>query len=152
MSLLVDLLGSAVAVVLAFKVWRWSRRKASAGRTAWRRRVGLLFFLAPVLLTVARAVRAPDVVLVPLEAIAWVNRGIDALLVSLVGATKEHLDGLWAAAVKPLCYAAVYGGLGVLLGWPLDRLQAGRAQDEAQGGDDDEEFPPPGASEGSSPT
>lgn len=156
-----NMLGSAVALYLAFKVWRWSRRQASASRTVWRRRVGLLFFFGPILLTIGRAIRLPDVVLLPLQVIAWANQGIDALLGTLVGLTREHLDGMWAAAVKPLCYAAVYGGLGVLIGWPLDRLQAKR--DAAQRGEepepsDDAEFPPPsaaeggGQSDGSSPT
>lgn len=149
-----NILGSAIALYLAFKVWRWSRRQYSAGRMVWRRRVGLLFFLGPILLTIGKAIRLPDVVLLPLQVIAWANQGIEWALGSLVGLTREHLDGMWAAAVKPLCYAAVYGGLGVLIGWPLDKLQAKR---DAAAGDgepapdqagDDSEFPPPSADEG----
>lgn len=142
-----NMLGSAVALVLAFKVWRWSRRQAKAGRMVWRRRVGLLFFLAPILLTIGKAIRLPDVVLLPLEVIAWANRGIEALLGLLLGLTREHLDGMWAAAVKPLCYAAVYGGVGVLIGWPLDRLRAKREAEASDGAQpDDAELPPPSAS------
>lgn len=155
-----NLLGSAVALYLAFRVWRWSRRQARAGRTVWRRRVGLLFFLAPMLLTIGKAVGLPEVALLPLELIAWANRGIEALLGLLLGLTREHLDGVWAAAVKPLCYAVVYGGLGVLIGWPLDRLkakrEAGAGEPEAdQPGEDVAPSPPDspgdGQSDGSSP-
>lgn len=146
---LMNMLGSSVALFLAFKVWRWSRRKASAGRTAWRRRVGLVFFLGPILLTIGKALRLPDAVLLPLQAIAWANQGIEAVLGALVGLTREHLDGMWAAAVKPLCYAAVYGGLGVLIGWPLDKLAAkGDAAPQADDASDDAEFPPPSADDG----
>lgn len=159
------LLGNAVALYVAFKLWRWSRRQAKSGRMAWRRRVGLLFFFGPILLTIGEALRFPDVMLLPLQLIAWANQGLELLLGTLLGLTREHLDGMWAAAVKPLCYAAVYGGVGVLIGWPLDRLKAKREGEAATAGaaqpddDDDAEFPPPsssgepgaGQSDGSSP-
>ncbi|MCO5171269.1 MAG: hypothetical protein M9894_33625 [Planctomycetes bacterium] len=143
MELLIKLVAHALVLVAAFKVWRWARRQARAGHTAWRRRVGLLFLLAPLALTVARALGLPAGLLAPLEAVAWINRGLDQALVALVGLTQEHLDGLWAAALRPLCYAVVYGGAGVLVGWPLDRLQASRAAARPQPEGDD---PPDGAS------
>lgn len=139
-----ELFANLVVLVVAFKVWRWARRQARASRTAWRRRVGLLFLLAPIALTVARAGGLPDAMLLPLEAVAWVNRGLDRALQALVGLTQEHLDGLWAAALRPLCYAAVYGGVGVLVGWPLDRLQAARAA--AQPPPEEGDAPPAGGS------
>ncbi len=167
-DLVMTLLGNAVALYVAFKLWRWSRRQAKSGRMAWRRRVGLLFFFGPILLTIGKALRFPDVMLLPLQLIAWANQGLELLLGTLLGLTREHLDGLWAAAVKPLCYAAVYGGVGVLIGWPLDRLKAKREAEagatgaaQPDGGDaDDAELPPPssasgqpgaGQSDGSSP-
>lgn len=126
METIVGLLANVVMLVAALKVWLWARKQAKAGRTTWRRRVGLTFLLAPFLLTLLRALQLPDLLLLPLEAIAWVNRGIDHVLGSLIGLTKEHLSGLWATALRPLCYALVYGSLGVLIGWPLDRWKARR--------------------------
>lgn len=126
METIVKLLANVVVLVAAFKLWLWSRKQAKAGRTTWRRRVGLTFLLAPFLLTLLRALQLPDLLLMPLEAIAWVNRGIDHVLGSLIGLTKEHLSGMWAAAVRPLCYAVVYGSVGFLIGWPLDRWKARR--------------------------
>jgi hypothetical protein len=121
MSILVSLVSNVVVLIVAFKLYFWARRKAKAGYGVWRRRVGLTFLFAPVLLTIGRAISLPDVLLLPLEAIGVVAKGIDLALQSLLGLTKEHLDGVLAMAVKPLCYAIVYGGLGVLVGWPLDK-------------------------------
>ena len=144
MAMLLGIIANLVMLVLAFKVWRWSRKQAKSGRTTWRRRVGLTFLLAPILLWVLEALSVPDVVLLPLRAIDRVNDGIDAALGALIGLTKENLTGLWAAALKPLCYAVVYGSLGVLIGWPLDRWKAKREAAKAAAAGQ----PPPTSNEG----
>lgn len=143
LDLLVGFVVHVAILVGAWKLWRWSRKQAKAGRMAWRRRVGLTFLLAPMLLGLLTFLNAPEPVLLPLEAIALMNQGIDHALSFLIEAAKEHLPGPIAVAVKPLCYAIVYGGLGVLIGWPLDRLKAKREAQTTGGGG------PP--SDGSSP-
>jgi hypothetical protein len=146
LDLLVGLVVHVAILVGAWKLWRWSRKQYKAGRMVWRRRVGLTFLLAPMLLGLLQLVNAPDLALLPLRAIALMNEGIDRVLALLIDASKEHLPGPIATAVKPLCYAVVYGGLGVLIGWPLDRLKAKR--DEAAGQTTGGGGPP---SDGSSP-
>lgn len=128
------LIGGAVHVailVAAWKLWRWSRAQAKAGRMAWRRRVGLTLLLAPMLLGFLTWVGMPEAALLPLKAIDLMNQGIDRVLSFLITAAREHLPGPLALAVKPLCYAVVYGGLGVLIGWPLDRWKEKRDAERA---------------------
>jgi hypothetical protein len=145
MDLLLTLVTNAAILFVAWKLYRWSRRQARAGRAAWRRRVGLVFLLAPVLLTIGKVLPGvPDWALRPIEWVTFANHAIDGALGALVGAAKDALPGPIAYAVKPLCYALVYGGLGVLLGWPLDRLaarRAGAAQADEGGGQSDGSSP-----------
>ena len=55
---MLEILAQVLVFFLGIAVW-WKARKATrAGNTTWRRRVGLLFFLAPFLVIVGRAARA----------------------------------------------------------------------------------------------
>jgi hypothetical protein len=148
LELLVGAVVNVAILVAAWKLWRWSRKQAAAGRMAWRRRVGLTFLLAPMLLALLTWVGLPEALLLPLKAIALMNQGIDFALSFLITAAREHLPGPLAVAIKPLCYAIVYGGLGVLIGWPLDRWKAKKDAEQAAQGTDGGGGPP---SDGSSP-
>jgi len=128
-----------VLFVGAIKLFLWARRLKSAANTKWRRRVGLLFFVLPVLLWVAEGL-LPAAQIAPLRALGWVKDLLDAAIAAIVGAADGNVTGVWSWAVKPVAYAVVYGGAGLLIGWPLDRLFGPRDEDAAQpggkGGDD----------------
>ena len=125
-----EFLAQVLVFFLGIAVW-WKARKATrAGNTTWRRRVGLLFFLAPFIVLVGRALPLPDVTKHLFDAIEFVDRGLDKLIAALMGVAKENLAGFWLAAAKMLINAGVYGGLGVLIGWPLDRWLGPKKKDE----------------------
>jgi hypothetical protein len=103
-------------------VWWKARRWAKAADTKWRRRVGTIFFLAPFLVTLAKVLPLPEVTRVPIELLGKLREVVDAMLKSLTGLAAENLSGFWLAAARMLLSALVYGGVGVLIGWPLDKL------------------------------
>lgn len=126
MELLIGIAARVVLLVAAWKLWRWS--SGVAARVRWRRRISLLLFLWPMVLWGLGLV-LPEAFQGPLGALGQVQAGIDWVLARLLGLTAE-VGGLLGAALRPLCYAAVYGGLGFLIGWPLDRRSARRAEEE----------------------
>ena len=129
LEVLVSAAVNVALFVLAVKVWLWSRKQAKLAATAWRRRVGLLFFLLPIVAVLlewlVRVTGLPDVALAPVNVLMAIREGINWALERLVGLTKEG-GTLWSIALRPLCYTVVYGGVGVLIGWPLDRLAQAR--------------------------
>jgi hypothetical protein len=121
-------LGIRVALLYAgIRIFLWARRLKNASGTAWRRRVGLVFFLAPILLWLGQLV-LPEALLVPLTLLVSVHEGMQLVLAGLLDAVEHSLGQLWLVALSPLCYALVYGVAGVLVGWPIDALRRrGRA-------------------------
>jgi hypothetical protein len=136
METLVELVVQAVLLVAAFKLWRWARKQKRASQTKWRRRFGLLLFLAPIMAIFGRMF-LPETLQMPIAALLWINDTLSSLLNTLLGVAEENASGIWLIAIKPLCYAAVYGGAGFLIGWPLDRWAAKRAPAEAAKDGDD---------------
>lgn len=120
MELLVGLAVRVALVVVAWKVWRWSR--SLSGRVRWRRRISLILFVAPLLVWLI-GLALPSEAQGALQAVGLVNVWIDRLLQALLGLT-EQVGGLLGVALRPLAYAAVYFGIGLLIGWPLDKLTA----------------------------
>lgn len=119
---MLELLGSVLVFFAGVAVWWKARRWAKAADTKWRRRVGTIFFLAPFLVTLAKVLPLPEVTRVPIELLGKLREVVDAMLKSLTGLAAENLSGFWLAAARMLLSALVYGGVGVLIGWPLDKL------------------------------
>jgi hypothetical protein len=126
-----------IQVALLFggwKLYRWSKSKQRADTTKWRRRVAALLFVSPMMLWLLEAILpagAQDLV----DGLSWLNTNLDKLLKWVIGSAKEELDGqelggAWLLAIKPIVYSLAYGGLGALIGWPLDRLRKKKAEAE----------------------
>lgn len=130
MELLVGLAVRIALVVVAWKVWRWSR--SLSARVRWRRRISLVLFVAPLLVWLLGLV-LPSEAQGALQAAGAVNAWIDRLLRALLGLT-DQVGGLLGVALRPLAYAAVYFGLGLLIGWPLDRLTAKPGDEQKDAG------------------
>lgn len=128
MELLVSLAVRIALLVAAWRLWRWAR--AVGARVRWRRRISLALFLLPIVAwTVELLLPAgAEGLVAPLRAL---DRGLDRLIAWLLGLTAEA-PGLFGLALRPLVYAAVYGGIGLLIGWPLDRRGAEREEPEAE--------------------
>ena len=77
----------------------------------------------------------PETLQQPIAFLIWLNDKLAWLLTKLLGLAEENTSGIWLIAIKPLCYAAVYGTVGFLIGWPLDRWA--NARRDAKEGDDD---------------
>lgn len=119
---MLEALASVVVFFAGVVLWWKARKWARAADTKWRRRVGTLFFLAPFLVTLAKVLPLPEVTKVPIEALGKLRDGVDALLKAATGVAAENLSGFWLAAVRMLLSAAIYGGIGWLVGWPLDKV------------------------------
>jgi hypothetical protein len=138
MELLVAVAVRIALFIAAIKLWRWARRLSASAETRWRRRCGLIFFLAPILLWIGKSL-LPLEFLWPLVAIVWVNARIDSALEALLAHSEKNLSGLWLVAVRPLCYALVYAIAGFLVGWPIDRLlRRGGKEEEGEEADETE--------------
>jgi EamA domain-containing membrane protein RarD len=107
-------------LVVAWKLWRWSSQLSA--RVRWRRRISLGLFFAPLVIWLLGLI-LPTELQSALKAVAFLNAWIDDLLRMGLGLTTE-VGGLLGVALRPLVYAVVYGGLGLLIGWPLDRMSA----------------------------
>lgn len=128
MELLVSIAVRIALLVLAWKVWRWA--STVGAKVRWRRRIALALFLLPLLVFAAEVVlpTEKEAVLAPLKA---VDEKLDQLIAWLLGLTDEA-PGLFGLALRPLVYAAVYGGIGLLIGWPLDRLSGKKPEEEEE--------------------
>ncbi len=119
------LISIAVHIALAyaaFKLWRWTRGLRNAPQTAWRRRLGIAFFVLPLVVWIAHAL-LPAALLTPLEGLLWLDRWLRGLQHELLAAIGQRLGALWRLALAPLVYALVYGAVGVAIGWCLDAWQ-----------------------------
>ena len=135
MTFIVELFVQIALLFLGWKLWRWAKAKQRAGKTKWRRRMGLVLYLAPFLLWVAGWL-LPDALQGPVEYFDSLSAGLDKWVGRTITATEETLKKrdvgtLFQMAVKPIVLAVVYGGLGVCIGWPMDKLRA--KKEDAEG-------------------
>jgi hypothetical protein len=123
----VGLFVQVALLFLAFKIWRKAKARERAGKTKWRRRMGLLLFVAPFLLWIAGLI-LPEVLQGPVKFFTALTDGLDKWIGFTIGSAESQLDkrnigALFQLSVKPIVHAVVYGGLGVLIGWPMDTLR-----------------------------
>lgn len=139
MSLLLEIFVQVALLFGGWKLYRWSKSKQHADTTKWRRRVATLLFVSPMVLWLAEAILpsgAKDLV----DGLSWLNNNLDKLLKRIIGGAKDELDGqelggAWLLAIKPIVYSLAYGGLGALIGWPLDRRRKKKAEVESADGE-----------------
>lgn len=136
MTFVVELFVQVALLFLGWKLWRWAKSNHRAGKTKWRRRMGLLLYLAPFLLWVASWL-LPDALQGPVELFSALSAGLDKWVGFTISSTegmleKRNVGTLFQMAVKPIVHAVVYGGLGVLIGWPIDKLRASKDDEEGE--------------------
>lgn len=114
---------------VGIKLWFAARRWRNAGETRWRRRFGLLLFFAPVWLWLAQRL-LPSPLDQGAAQLAFLDESLREELDRNAETTRQALPMVWAFLAKPLVYTVFYTCLGILAGWPLDRLTQGDSEEE----------------------
>lgn len=131
---LLTLVVYALVTVVALKLYFAARRKAKEARGSWRdrrwrRRLALLLFFAPAIAWLLSFV-VPQPLMPLVDALRIFSRALDRIMAGILNVAGEGLGKVWAVLLAPIVSCLVYTGAGILVGWPIDYLNAKRGAAE----------------------